>query len=204
MADRRAGTRKSGSSGAPSWWRRIKISAACHASSRRDSLSHEATRVIRRKTNRRHMIGDHHGRTAGSATLLVRSMDGILGTHKCKDVLDLPGHRVTRCCPEIYAVMTAHMRTARKRSASRPATFFHDRPSSRPGWMTRMTGPWPSSKARTSVPSAEIPVIIVTPTRHRAHLGRAYRCSRCRACATRPKASRSADARAGPKPMGDR
>jgi len=27
------------------------------------------------------MIGDHHGRTAGSATLLVRSMDGILGTH---------------------------------------------------------------------------------------------------------------------------
>jgi hypothetical protein len=27
------------------------------------------------------MIGDHHGRTAGSATLLVRAMDGILGTH---------------------------------------------------------------------------------------------------------------------------
>jgi hypothetical protein len=45
-----------------SWWRRIKISAVCHACSRRDSRSHEATRVIRRKTNRRHMIGDHHGR----------------------------------------------------------------------------------------------------------------------------------------------
>jgi hypothetical protein len=32
--------------------------------------------------NRRHMIGDHRGRTSGSATLLVRAMDGILGTHK--------------------------------------------------------------------------------------------------------------------------
>jgi hypothetical protein len=28
------------------------------------------------------MIGDHHGQTAGSATLLVRAMDGILGTHR--------------------------------------------------------------------------------------------------------------------------
>jgi hypothetical protein len=27
------------------------------------------------------MIGDHHGRTAARATLLVRAMDGILGTH---------------------------------------------------------------------------------------------------------------------------
>jgi DNA replication protein DnaC len=27
------------------------------------------------------MIGDHHGRTAGRATLLVRAVDGILGTH---------------------------------------------------------------------------------------------------------------------------
>jgi hypothetical protein len=42
---------------------------------------HAATRMIRRKTNRRHIISDHHGRTAGSATLLVRAMDGILGTH---------------------------------------------------------------------------------------------------------------------------
>jgi hypothetical protein len=29
-----------------SWWRRIKISAVSHASSRRDSRGHEATRVI--------------------------------------------------------------------------------------------------------------------------------------------------------------
>ena len=48
-----------------SWWRRIMISAVFHASSCRDSRSHAATRVIRRNTNRRHMIGDHHGRTAG-------------------------------------------------------------------------------------------------------------------------------------------
>jgi len=65
-----------------SWWRRIKISAVFHLSSRRDSRSHAATRVIRRKTNRRHMIGDHHGRTAGGTTLLVRAVDGILGTHR--------------------------------------------------------------------------------------------------------------------------
>ena len=64
-----------------SWWRRIKISAVFHASSRWDSRSHEAARVIRRNTNRRHMIGDHHGRMAGRATLLVRAVDGILGTH---------------------------------------------------------------------------------------------------------------------------
>jgi hypothetical protein len=65
-----------------SWWRRIKISAIRHVSWRRDSYSHEAVRVIRRKTNRRHMTGDHHGQTAGTATLLVRAVDGILGTHR--------------------------------------------------------------------------------------------------------------------------
>ena len=64
------------------WWRRIKISAVCHASSRRDSRSHAASRATSRKTNRRHMIGDHHGRTAGRATLLVRAVDGILGTRR--------------------------------------------------------------------------------------------------------------------------
>ncbi|SRR5712691_1821717 len=64
------------------WWRRIKISAVLHASSRRDSRSHAASRVIRRNTNRRHMIGDHRDRSAGRATLLVRAADGILGTHR--------------------------------------------------------------------------------------------------------------------------
>ena len=38
--------------------------------------------MIRRKTNRRHMIGDHHGWMAARATLLVRAVDGILGTHR--------------------------------------------------------------------------------------------------------------------------
>jgi hypothetical protein len=37
--------------------------------------------VIRRKTNRRHMAGDHHGRTAKRTTLLVTATDEILGTH---------------------------------------------------------------------------------------------------------------------------
>jgi putative transposase len=37
--------------------------------------------VVRRKTNRRHMTGDHHGREAERATLLVRAMEEILGTH---------------------------------------------------------------------------------------------------------------------------
>jgi len=37
--------------------------------------------VINRKTNLRHMMGDHHGRSARWATLLVRALDGILGTH---------------------------------------------------------------------------------------------------------------------------
>jgi len=51
-------------------------------SSRRDSRNPAATRVIRRKANRRHMIGDHQGRTADRATLLVRTVDRILGTHR--------------------------------------------------------------------------------------------------------------------------
>ena len=44
--------------------------------------------MIRRKTNRRHMTGDHHGRAAGRATLLVTPTDEILGTHS-----------TSRCCP---------------------------------------------------------------------------------------------------------
>jgi len=70
-----------------SWWRRIKISAVFHLSSRRDRHSHTAIRVIKRKTKRRHMIGDHHGRTGGRATLLVRAVDEILGTHRSRRCL---------------------------------------------------------------------------------------------------------------------
>ena len=60
--------------------RRIRISAVFHVASRRDSRSHAATRVIRRHTNRRHMIGDHYGPTAGRATVLARAVDEIRGT----------------------------------------------------------------------------------------------------------------------------
>jgi uncharacterized protein (DUF2384 family) len=67
-----------------SWWRRGRISAACHASSRWDSRRQEAVRVIRRKTSRRHMTGDHHDRTARRANLLVTAIDEILGTHNTK------------------------------------------------------------------------------------------------------------------------
>jgi hypothetical protein len=41
--------------------------------------------MIRRNTNRRHMIDDHHGRNAWRANLLVRAVDGILGTHTHSD-----------------------------------------------------------------------------------------------------------------------
>src|ERR1019366_5999371 len=65
-----------------SWWRRIKISAVFHASSRRDSRSHAASRVVRGNRSRRHMIGDHRGQSVRRATLLVRAVDAILGTYK--------------------------------------------------------------------------------------------------------------------------
>jgi hypothetical protein len=67
-----------------SWWRRIKISAVFHVSSRRDRRDHAASRVVTRNMNRRHMTVDHHGGTAGVATLLVRAMDEILGTHRSR------------------------------------------------------------------------------------------------------------------------
>jgi hypothetical protein len=38
--------------------------------------------VIRRKTNRRHTTGDHHGQAARMASLLVIAADGIPGTHR--------------------------------------------------------------------------------------------------------------------------
>jgi hypothetical protein len=41
--------------------------------------------MIRRNTNHRHMIDDHHGPNAWRTNLLVRAVDGILGTHR--DVL---------------------------------------------------------------------------------------------------------------------
>jgi hypothetical protein len=42
--------------------------------------------MLRRKTNRRHMTSDHHGPVAERATLLVRAVDEILGTHRTYEV----------------------------------------------------------------------------------------------------------------------
>ena len=46
-----------------------------------DRRDHPASRVVTRNMNRRHMTADHHGRDGRIATLLVRAMDEILGTH---------------------------------------------------------------------------------------------------------------------------
>ena len=65
------------------WPMQIRRSRACRFKSPSDTNPlGMAVRVIRRKTNRRHMTGDHHGQAAGMASLLVRAVDGILGTHK--------------------------------------------------------------------------------------------------------------------------
>jgi hypothetical protein len=47
------------------------------------------------------MMGDPYGRIAGRATLLVRAMDGILGTHRNKhpstnNILRLPGSQLVK------------------------------------------------------------------------------------------------------------
>jgi hypothetical protein len=42
------------------------------------------------------MTGDHHGRTAGRATLLLTATDGILGTHKITDRMLIFGERHLR------------------------------------------------------------------------------------------------------------
>ena len=39
--------------------------------------------------NRRHMIDDHHGPSAGRANLLVRAVDGILGTHNQRTATEI-------------------------------------------------------------------------------------------------------------------
>ena len=59
--------------------------------------SYTASRVISRNTNRKHMIGDHHGPTTARATLLVRAMDGILGTQNLRKVAT---ECVSRCLTE--------------------------------------------------------------------------------------------------------
>jgi menaquinone-dependent protoporphyrinogen oxidase len=89
------------------WWRRIKIPAVFHVSSRRDSRSHAASHVIRRNTNRRHMNGDYPGRAADTATVLLTAADEIRGTHggrACRQGTFGPG-RLPRECPSVEAEM---------------------------------------------------------------------------------------------------
>jgi hypothetical protein len=42
------------------------------------------------------MTSDHHGREAERATLLVRAVDKILGTHRVKEALRAPGSPALR------------------------------------------------------------------------------------------------------------
>ena len=57
--------------------------------------------MIMRKTNHRHMTGDHHGRMASRATLLVTAADEILGTHRfCAGPFGQDaGQHITRSAP---------------------------------------------------------------------------------------------------------
>ena len=67
-----------------SWWRRIKISAVFHVSSRWASRSHAAPRVIRRKTNLRHMMGDHHGGAPGEQLCWSEPWTGFSARPGCR------------------------------------------------------------------------------------------------------------------------
>src|ERR1039457_817520 len=58
----------------------------CDSLARRSCTSFDSQRLTAHQrlmahTNRRHMTGDQHGPIAGRATLLVRAVDAILGTH---------------------------------------------------------------------------------------------------------------------------
>jgi hypothetical protein len=76
------------------------------------------------------MIGDHHGRAAGRATLLVRAMDGILGTHRLDihrkqltfDYLDTVTGEVRR--GQIAPADRAHLRAWLARFAGRGDVAF--------------------------------------------------------------------------------
>ena len=54
-----------------------------------DSRSHPVICVVRRNTNRKQMTGDHHGRNARRATLLVRAVDALLRTHPVVDAQEV-------------------------------------------------------------------------------------------------------------------
>jgi hypothetical protein len=61
---------------------------------------------FRRKTNHRHMVGDHYGRAADTATVLLTPTDGILGTHKITQTIGLGFNPPSQQWP-LYAFIVA-------------------------------------------------------------------------------------------------
>jgi hypothetical protein len=90
--------------------------------------------VIRRKTNRRHMTGNHHGQTAGMATLLARALDGLLGTHMITQNI------LVRCLAATVGMMLRHHRGHLPAAGThhRPGSFVHILASP-----TSCCSPWP-------------------------------------------------------------
>jgi hypothetical protein len=76
--------------------------------------------VIKRKTNRKHMIGDHHGRTARRATLLVRALGhvrqllGVRPSHWRRE------NRPGRVCLDAGLLLPAGSLAVRCSSSARP------------------------------------------------------------------------------------
>jgi hypothetical protein len=111
------------------------------------SRSHVITLVIRRKTNRRYMISDHHGRVTDIATSLLTATDGILGTHKFE-----------------HALMSERtidgLAAARATLAARNQSSLRARPAS-PGRCMKK----PAQTAGASAPSPRSPPSSASPVR---------------------------------------
>jgi hypothetical protein len=75
--------------------RRSKLSLVSSLHRKVEASTAVALSPASRNTNRRHMIDDHHGRTAGRATLLARAMDEIFATRSVASVMNLQVRRVT-------------------------------------------------------------------------------------------------------------
>ena len=73
--------------------------------------------------NRRHMTDDHHGRTSGRATLLVRAVDEILGTHKMTRYQDYEAHLQDRTTGEIFGRAAALLKLAAARATAPAETL---------------------------------------------------------------------------------
>jgi hypothetical protein len=102
-----------------------------------DSRSHPVSCVVRRNTNRKHMTGDHHGRNARRATLLVRAVDALLSTRT--DRRAEPGGR---CAGGVTALRVVHGRAGHRRLdaiqhrdhlALQPQPDLHHPVADRPG-----------------------------------------------------------------------